>query len=112
MISTWVIYPLLTTALFYLGSQAAITRAIWSKYPKWLDRFMSCAACLGFWLGLAVAMLGWWRDWPFLRLPGRDWLTVLIVGFGAMIWTPLLAYQHLAALTALQGDTRPPPPSK
>lgn len=102
---TWVIYPLVTTALYYLGAHALITRAIWSHYPPRLDKFMSCAACSGFWYGVAVAMLGWWRNWPFLGLPGRDWLTPIIVGLCALVWTPILAYHHLIAMTAIsQGD--------
>jgi hypothetical protein len=108
---TWAVYPLLTAAAFYLGSQAVITRAIWSRYPKWLDSFMSCAACSGFWYGVLVALLGWWKEWTFLGLPGRDPVTVIVVGLCSIVWTPLLAYHHLVAMTAIsQGDGEAPPP--
>lgn len=40
-----ILYPMLTTALYYLGARAMITKFIWSRYPKWLDKFMLCSAC-------------------------------------------------------------------
>ena len=41
------IYPLICTALYYLGAHAAITQWLWSRYPKWLDELTMCAACAG-----------------------------------------------------------------
>jgi hypothetical protein len=97
-----VLYCLMTTACFYLGSQAVITKWAWSHYPRWLDKFMSCSACSGFWYGLLAAfVLGWGFDLPFLGLDGRHWATPIVVGLGSIVWTPILAYYQILALTQL-----------
>lgn len=104
------LYALLTTALYYLGSRALITRHLWQVYPRWLDRFMLCAACTGFWYGVIVALgVGWYLDVPFLLLPGRFWLTPVVVGLCSIIWTPVIAAVHLWALdrTAAEPITEP-----
>lgn len=93
------LYALLSTAAYFLGSRATITRPIWSRYPKRLDAFMLCAACSGFWYGVAAALgIGWYLDVPFLVLPGRFWLTPCVVGLCSLVFTPWLASKHLAAL--------------
>jgi hypothetical protein len=99
---TPLLYCLLTTAAYYLMARALVTQWLWSRYPPALDRFFWCAACSGFWYGLAVAFaIGWWRDLPFLGLPGRFWLTPIAVGLGSIVWTPLLAKKHVEALLYL-----------
>lgn len=114
---TVVAYFLLTVALYYLGARALITQWIWSRYPRWLDKFMLCSACSGWWYGFGVAYLGWWRRWSFLGLPGRFWLTPIIVGLCSMVWTPILANLHLWSVQATGAvaespeqldDARPP----
>lgn len=94
-----VIYPLLCTALFYLSSQAEITRWLWSRYPERLDAFLSCPACSGFWWGLGCASLGWWQRWPFLGLEPRGWITLPVVALCAIVWTPLLVRLHARSMT-------------
>jgi hypothetical protein len=96
---TPMLYAPLGAALYFLGSRATLTRPIWSRYPKRLDSFMLCAACSGFWYGVGLAFgIGWYLDVPFLLLPGRFWLTPLIVGLCSLVFTPWLAAKHLAAL--------------
>jgi len=100
---TWALYPLLTTALVYLGGFALITKPLWSRYPRWLDTFMTCASCQGTWWGFLVGLLGWWRRWAFMGLPGRSVLTVVIVGLCSMVWTPILLRLQVHGLQ----DTNP-----
>lgn len=96
--TTVLLYALLTTSLYYLGVRAKITRWLWSRYPKWLDNFMMCAACSGFWYGLAVGFVGGWDyDLPFLGLAGRSWITPFVVAFCSIVWTPIIAAIHLRA---------------
>jgi hypothetical protein len=93
------LYGLIASALYYLGSRAKITEFLWSRYPPAFDKFMMCAACTGFWLGLGLAFLiGWWHEIPFLLLPGRFWLTPIIVAITSVVLTPLFAAAHLRAL--------------
>lgn len=101
-----VLYPLLTVALYYLGSRALITQWLWSRYPPRLDAFFLCAACSGFWYGAAVAaLLGLGLDVPFLGLAGGAWSTIPIVATCSIVWTPLLASALVRALADLSpGD--------
>lgn len=104
MTSSW-IYPLATVALFYLGSQAMITKWLWSRYPRWLDELAQCSACSGFWLGILVALAGGFAlDLPFAGLPAHAWYTPPIVGLCAIVWTPLIADLHIRALLRLGGS--------
>lgn len=99
--TTLVIYPLLTAALYYLLARAQISEFLWSRYPQSIDRFMACAACTGFWYGIGVAFIGWAYQLPFLALPPREPHTVIIVGLCSMIWTPVVSWLHLVALDQL-----------
>ena len=102
------LYALLSTAAYFLGSRAIITRPIWSRYPKWLDSFMLCAACSGFWYGVAASVgIGWYLDVPFLVLPGRFWLTPPIVGLCSLVFTPWLAAKHVTALESTTPGATP-----
>lgn len=93
-----VLYALLTGCFYYLGARAKITQWLWSRYPKWLDNFMMCSACSGFWYGLGVGFgLGWWRELPFLGLPGRLWVTPIVIALCSIVWTPIVAAIHLRA---------------
>jgi hypothetical protein len=92
------LYALLTTAFYYLGARAKLTQWLWSRYPKRLDTFMMCSACSGFWYGIGVGFgIGWWRELPFLGLPGRLWITSIVIGLCSMVWTPILSTVHLRA---------------
>lgn len=103
---TWAIYPMMSGALYYLASRAEITRWLWSRYPKWLDNFTLCAACLGFWLSLALGVAGgWYLGLPFLGLPGRTLYTPLVVAVCGIVWTPPIAYIVLESLARLSGGT-------
>jgi len=100
--STIILYPLLTTALYYLFARAVVTRWLWSKYPPWLDGYTLCAACSGTLYGVVVAFaIGWTQDLPFLGLSGRFWITPFVVGLGSLVWTPILGDVHVRALLQL-----------
>lgn len=98
-----ILYPLLCAAAYYLAARAKITRPLWSRYPRWLDEFTLCAACSGFWYGLACGGLGWWLKLPLGGLPPREPATVVIVGLAAIVWTPVVAAAHLRALEGMSG---------
>ncbi len=102
---TAIIYPILCAAGYYLASQARITQALWSRYPPWIDSYLSCAACFGFALGVACGALGWWQHWNFLLLDGRDWLTPVIVALCSIVWTPIVARVHAEAMYVLGGGS-------
>lgn len=104
-----IVYPLLTTALYYLLARAKISKFLWSRYPPTLDRFMACASCTGFWYGLAVATAGWFYSIPFLAMPPREPHTVLVVGMCSIVWTPVVAWLHLEALERLGDPTSDEP---
>jgi len=85
------VYALLTSAAFYLGSRALITRALWSRYPRWLATFMDCAACTGFWYGFAA---GWLLHDSLPLLPGvsiRIPFFPILTGLCSIVWTPIVA---------------------
>lgn len=87
-----VFYALASTALWYLGSRALITRSIWSRYPAGFGRFMDCPACTGFWYGFALAAtLGRHRDYAFLDLDGREPYTPFLVGLCMIAIVPIFA---------------------
>lgn len=109
MTATWVLYPLFCAALYYLGAHAKATQFLWSRYPAWLDRLTMCAACSGFWYGIACGALGWQLDAEFLGLPARSVPTVAAVGLCSLVWTPLLAVAHLWALATLAPDEEETP---
>jgi hypothetical protein len=97
-------YPLLTAALYYLGSWALVTRWLWSRYPPRVAAFAACASCSGFWYGVGVAAVGGWAlDLRFLELPPHAWWAPLVVGLCAIVWTPLIARPLLEALERLGG---------
>lgn len=98
------IYPLLTAALYYLGARAMITQALWSRYPPRVDAFMQCAACAGFWYGAGLGVTGLIIGTPFLG--SAAWWTPIVVGLAAIVWTPIIANVHEAALYQLSGGDK------
>lgn len=84
-----VIYPLITAAMFYLGSRAKITEFAWSRYPASVTSFMDCAACTGFWYGLLVSLV---LQVEVGTLPVKEWYAPLVIGLCSMVWTPIVAY--------------------
>jgi hypothetical protein len=91
---------LLTSSLYYLGSRAVISQPLWSRYPRKLATFMDCAACSGFWYGLAVSFV--------VDPPWADWYGHLIVALCSITWTPVVAglmHHSLQSLgTAVEDD--------
>jgi hypothetical protein len=98
MIETLLVYALLTTAMFYLGSRAVVTRWLWSRYPSKLAHFMDCAACSGAWYGLIigyVAQLLHNGAGQTLQPPGllslSEPYSPIVVALCSMVWTPIVA---------------------
>jgi hypothetical protein len=89
------LYPLLTAALYYLGSRAKITSWLWSKYPPALASFMDCAACTGFWYGFLVECVYGGAEPMFapyaLTEPFRVGLSAITVGLCSLVLTPIVA---------------------
>jgi hypothetical protein len=52
-----------STFAYYVLARAEITRPLWSRYRGSLDALARCAACSGFWIGLALSAAlepPWW----------------------------------------------------
>jgi hypothetical protein len=79
-------YAIVSTALWYLGSRALITQALWSRYPPRFARFMDCSACCGFWWGLIYSIL----DGGALDA-SLSTSHPIIVGLCMIVMVPLLA---------------------
>ena len=107
-----VLYALLTTAAFYLGSRAVITAWLWSRYPPKLARFFDCAACSGWWYGLVIGMaLSWGIGISPLGIPATEWYSPIVIAFGSLVWTPILAavmQMGLERLGSAVDDEAPP----
>lgn len=73
--------PIIATSLWYLLSQAVITRWLWSRYPEWLDSWAQCPACSGTWLGAGTsAFLGQ----EFLGHPARSLIGLVLAGLWSL----------------------------
>ena len=107
-IATAVIYPVLAASLYMLGARDKITAPIWCRYPAWLDKFMTCAACSGTWYGAGLAILGAGFNLPFLGLPGYHIGTVVVVALYTKILTPIIAQSHIVALMYTSDDPQDP----
>lgn len=90
--NTILLFSILSAALFYLGSRAMITRAIWSRYPRALASFMDCSACSGFWYGVLLSItIGRRYALSYLGLDPYDVFTPILVGLGCIAVTPIVA---------------------
>lgn len=89
---TIILYAILSAAMFYLGSRALITRALWSRYPPRLAALMDCAACAGFWWGTIWALIiGRHFDLEVWQLPADHLATPPIVGLCMIVLAPIAA---------------------
>jgi len=87
---TFGLYMGLSTALYYLGARAKVTRPLRRLYPDALADLMYCPACSTFWYGGILALvLGRPLGLPFLGLDGGAWYTPLAAGLVAMVIAPL-----------------------
>lgn len=97
-----IVYALVSTALYFLGSWALVTSWLWSRYPERVRRFMDCAACSGFWFGVACAAIGGAVGYrgPFEGpLAGPGWM--VLSGLVTMVTTPILAWPMIGSLHRL-----------
>jgi hypothetical protein len=85
-----IVYALLTSSAFYLGSRAVITSWLWGRYPKRLARFMDCAACSGAWYGAGFSYLANVLGYPSSG-PLAEWWSPILVGLCSIVWTPIVA---------------------
>jgi hypothetical protein len=103
---TPILYPVLTTMLYYLGWHAVITEPIWSRYPKdsWIEKWAKCPACSSVWYGAGVAAgFGYWQKWSFFALPPHHPVTWAVAGFWCAVLTVVLSYVMLRAVGAVVG---------
>jgi hypothetical protein len=84
-----ILFALLSTAFFYLGSRATITSFLWSRYPKRFAKFMDCPACSGFWYGAALALAAIALDVPLPLELRASWWAPIVVGWMSIVWTPI-----------------------
>jgi hypothetical protein len=106
------LYMLMCAAASFLLVRATITEWLWSRYPYWLDSYLSCTACSGFALGLIAAVVGGWCfDFDFLGFAGRTWMAVLASGMSAMVVVPIIAWAQTNALIQLGGGLETVDPS-
>lgn len=85
------IYALISTALFYLGSRALITRSLWEMYPLWLTKLMDCPACVGFWWGMILHLAARRLDLDVGPLPIEHPASPVLVGLCMLVLTPIVA---------------------
>ncbi len=96
------LYAMLSSSFFYLGSRALVTSWAWRHYPQAFAKFMDCAACSGWWYGLILAFtLGRYADLDFFGLASHDLLTPIVVAFCSLVWTPIVAGVMQRGLDAL-----------
>lgn len=89
---TPILYAILSTACFYVGSRALITRWLWSRYPPSLASFMDCSACTGFWWGFIIASgIGHDLKLPYMGLDPNSLQTWLIAAMVSTVLTPIVA---------------------
>jgi hypothetical protein len=97
-----VLYVLLGTACYYLGSRAEITEPLWQRAPERLYRFLVCPACSGFWYTAAwAAIFGYAYRWPLLGLAGNSVIAIPIAGLLGLVLVPLMAWLHIRAMETL-----------
>lgn len=99
-----ILYGTLCAALHYLTARAKLTEGLWSRYPRWLDYWLSCAACSGFWFGLGCGALGAHYDLPLFNLDPHHWFTWVAAGALGMVWTPILAFAQVYCWQRLLPD--------
>ena len=93
------LHVVVTTALFYLGSRAEVTRWLWSRYPRPLARLLDCSSCSGFWYGLGATAAA--EALGERTLPVAAPAIWVIGPFLGMVGTPMLAYLHQEAMMRL-----------
>lgn len=100
-----VLYAILSTTLWYLGSRAVITRALWSRYPHGVASFMDCPACTGFWWGTILALCA-----RLTSIVPDTGLHPMIVGLASIFLTACGAGIMQHALTIAGSAVEPGPP--
>lgn len=94
----WLLFSLLSAAFYYLGSRALVTAFIWRRYPVGFTRFMDCAACTGFWYGLAISFA---VPVPYLGLTPASWAYHPVAALCSIVSTPIAAGVMQAMLDRL-----------
>lgn len=93
---------ILGAAFHYVTYRAMVTKWMWSRYPRWLDALLSCAACSGFWVGIGAGALARTQNYSLLGF--EDWLLLPAAGAVTMVLAPVIAWLQVYTLTALGGD--------
>jgi hypothetical protein len=99
------IYPFITTALFYLFARAVITEPLWSRFPLFLHELTQCPACAGAWYGFICGWVGYYFDAPFFG--SIRWTAPFIIALMSVVWTPILTALHELAIRAVTNNRIP-----
>jgi hypothetical protein len=75
---------ILSAATHWLIGRSDIAKPIWSRASGFFERLLACSACSGWWIGLALGLLG-------LRPVVFGWWTVDVIATGILaVWlTPV-----------------------
>jgi hypothetical protein len=94
-VTTLLLFSLITTFLWYLGSAANITLPIREMLPAKVNSFLLCPACSGFWYGLGLGIYAHTRH----LLPWPSELVIFGLAAASGTWTALGAGLLLRALS-------------
>lgn len=78
--STLLTLGIITATIHWIVARSKIMKWFWNAIwlPKRVNQLLECPACSGFWLGIAVGMLGvtpltagsWWFELPAAGIAG------------------------------------------
>lgn len=113
--SVAIVFAIAITSAWYVLAHSEILRFLQNRYPAWLDRLLSCAACSGWWLGcIAAFVAGYGGDVRYLGrgLPPSLFDGVVLCGLISTFTTPILGAILLRALNYIEklthGDSNEP----
>ena len=98
-------YAVIVTAVWYLLAHAEILRWLQRRYPPSVDRWISCAACSGFWIGCVVALVGdvgYGRSYLGLDHAPTYFSGILVCGLVSLVTTPVLGGILLTSLNDIE----------
>jgi hypothetical protein len=86
---------LLAASIHWIVARARVTRGFWGALwlPGFLSELLACAACSGFWIGLALGVAG-------IQPIGHGFVGVLLSGLLGVVATPVVEGVLLWGLSA------------
>ena len=77
-------FGIVTTGVQYVIGASKIGKPVRSRLPAGLRDFVSCEACAGFWIGVALTPWGPWPSWTGAALSGLAGLVLTSIGRSLM----------------------------